>query len=53
MSRAIGETMIVAIAAGSNPDFTLNPLVPIQTVVRIETMLHNSRTSSGHPRPLN
>ena len=32
MSRAIGETMIVAIAAGSNPDFTLNPLVPIQTM---------------------
>ncbi len=24
--------MIVAIAAGSNPDFTLNPLVPIQTM---------------------
>ena len=30
--RAIGETMIVAIAAGSNPNFTFNPLVPIQTM---------------------
>ena len=26
VSRAIGETMIVAIAAGSNPNFTFNPL---------------------------
>ncbi len=32
MSRAIGETMIVAIAAGNNPNFTINPLVPIQTM---------------------
>ena len=30
MSRAIGETMIVTIAAGQNPNFTLNPLVPIE-----------------------
>lgn len=32
ISRAIGETMIVAIAAGLQPRFTLNPLVPIETV---------------------
>ena len=32
MSRAIGETMIVTIAAGQNPSFTLNPLVPIETM---------------------
>ena len=32
VARAIGETMIVAIAAGSNPNFTFNPLVPIQTM---------------------
>lgn len=32
ISRAIGETMIVAIAAGLQPRFTLNPLVPIQTM---------------------
>jgi phosphate transport system permease protein len=31
-SRAIGETMIVAIAAGQNPNFTFNPFVPIETM---------------------
>jgi phosphate transport system permease protein len=31
-SRAIGETMIVTIAAGQNPNFTLNPFVPIETM---------------------
>lgn len=31
ISRAIGETMIVAIAAGQEPKLTLNPLVPIET----------------------
>jgi phosphate transport system permease protein len=31
ISRAIGETMIVAIAAGQQPRFTFNPLVPIET----------------------
>jgi phosphate transport system permease protein len=32
VSRAIGETMIVAIAAGQQPNFTLNPLVPVETI---------------------
>jgi phosphate transport system permease protein len=32
LSRAIGETMIVTIAAGQNPRFTLDPTVPIQTI---------------------
>ena len=32
VSRAIGETMIVTIAAGQNPRFTLNPFVPIETM---------------------
>jgi phosphate transport system permease protein len=32
LSRAIGETMIVAIAAGQQPRFTMNPLVPIETI---------------------
>jgi phosphate transport system permease protein len=32
MSRAVGETMIVAIAAGQQPVLTLNPLVPIETM---------------------
>lgn len=32
VSRAIGETMIVTIAAGARPNFTLNPLQSIQTM---------------------
>jgi len=32
ISRAIGETMIVAIAAGQTPTFTLNPLESVQTM---------------------
>lgn len=32
ISRAIGETMIVALAAGQQPRFTANPLVPIETI---------------------
>ena len=32
VSRAIGETMIVAIAAGQQPRLTANPLVPIETI---------------------
>ncbi len=32
ISRAIGETMIVTIAAGQNPNLTLNPFVPVATM---------------------
>lgn len=32
ISRAIGETMVVAIAAGMMPNFTFNPIEPIQTL---------------------
>ena len=32
LARAIGETMIVAIAAGQQPKITANPLVPIETI---------------------
>ncbi|MFZ3122963.1 MAG: phosphate ABC transporter permease subunit PstC [Thermodesulfovibrionales bacterium] len=32
ISRAIGETMVVAIAAGGMPNFTANPLEPVQTL---------------------
>lgn len=32
ISRAIGETMIVAIAAGMQPRLTANPFVPVETV---------------------
>jgi phosphate transport system permease protein len=32
LSRAIGETMIVAIAAGQQANLTFNPFVPVQTI---------------------
>ncbi len=32
ISRAVGETMIVAVAAGQQPRLTANPLVPIETI---------------------
>lgn len=32
LSRAVGETMIVVIAAGQQPRLTANPLVPIETL---------------------
>lgn len=32
ISRAVGETMVVAIAAGMQPNFTLNPLEPAATI---------------------
>ena len=32
ISRAVGETMVVAIAAGGMPNLTANPLEPVQTL---------------------
>lgn len=32
ISRAVGETMVVAIAAGGQPNLTLNPMEPAQTI---------------------
>ncbi len=32
IARVVGETMIVAVAAGSTPNLTLNPLEPVQTM---------------------
>ncbi|HKG52611.1 MAG TPA: phosphate ABC transporter permease subunit PstC, partial [Anaerolineales bacterium] len=32
ISRAIGETMIVAVAAGAGPNFTLNPFKGAETI---------------------
>lgn len=32
VSRAVGETMIVTVAAGQSPNLTLNPLVPVATM---------------------
>ena len=32
VSRAVGETMVVAIAAGQQPNFTINPMEPAATI---------------------
>jgi phosphate transport system permease protein len=32
ISRAVGETMIVAVAAGQEPKFTFNPLTSVETI---------------------
>lgn len=42
MSRAVGETMVVAIAAGAGPNLTLNPFVGAETLTG-----HIARISGG------
>lgn len=47
MSRAIGETMIVTIAAGQNPNFTLNPFIPIETMTAYIVQISLGDTPTG------
>ena len=47
MSRAIGETMIVTVAAGQNPNFTLNPFVPIETMTAYIVQVSMGDTPTG------
>jgi phosphate transport system permease protein len=47
VSRAIGETMIVAIAAGQQPRLTLNPLVPIETMTAYIVQVSLGDTPAG------
>jgi phosphate transport system permease protein len=46
-SRAIGETMIVAIAAGQQPRLTANPLVPIETMTAYIVQVSLGDTPQG------
>ena len=46
-SRAIGETMIVAIAAGQQPRLTWNPLVPIETMTAYIVQVSLGDTPQG------
>lgn len=46
-SRAIGETMIVAIAAGQQPRFTANPFVPIETMTAYIVQVSLGDTPQG------
>ena len=47
ISRAIGETMIVAIAAGQQPRLTLNPLEAIQTMTAYIVQVSLGDTPTG------
>lgn len=47
VSRAIGETMIVAIAAGQQPRLTLNPLVPVETMTAYIVQVSLGDTPTG------
>jgi len=47
VSRAVGETMIVAIAAGQQPRFTANPLVPVETMTAYIVQVSLGDTPQG------
>ncbi|HEX6709958.1 MAG TPA: phosphate ABC transporter permease subunit PstC [Rubrobacter sp.] len=47
VSRAIGETMIVAIAAGAQPALTLNPLSSVQTMTAYIVQVASGDTPRG------
>jgi phosphate transport system permease protein len=47
VSRAIGETMIVAIAAGQQPRLTGNPLLPIETMTAYIVQVSLGDTPQG------
>src|SRR5262245_46498135 len=46
-SRAVGETMIVAIAAGQQPRLTWNPLVPLETMTAYIVQVSLGDTPQG------
>jgi phosphate transport system permease protein len=47
VSRAVGETMIVAIAAGQQPRLTLSPFVPIETMTAYIVQVSLGDTPQG------
>jgi phosphate transport system permease protein len=47
LSRAIGETMIVTIAAGQQPRFTLDPRVPVETMTAYIVQVSLGDTPAG------
>ncbi len=49
VSRAIGETMIVAIAAGQQPRLTADPLVPIETMTTYIVQASLGDVAAGTP----
>ena len=47
ISRAIGETMVVTIAAGQQPNLTLDPRVPIETMTAYIISISKGDTPNG------
>lgn len=47
ISRAVGETMIVALAAGSTPNLTINPLESVQTMTAFIAQVASGDVSHG------
>jgi phosphate transport system permease protein len=47
VSRAVGETMIVAIAAGQQPRLTLDPRVPVETMTAYVVQVSMGDTPTG------
>ncbi len=47
VSRAVGETMIVALAAGQNPNLTLNPFVSVMTMTSYIVQVSLGDTPAG------
>lgn len=47
VSRAIGETMIVSLAAGQNPTLGFNPLVPVMTMTAFIVQVSLGDTPAG------
>jgi phosphate transport system permease protein len=49
ISRAIGETMIVAVAAGQQPRLTFDPTVPIETITTYIVQVSMGDVARGTP----
>lgn len=47
LSRAVGETMIAAVAAGQQPTFTLNPTASVQTMTAYIVQVSQGDTPAG------
>jgi len=47
MSRAVGETMAVVLAVGTQPQFTFNPLQSVQTMTAFIVQIVQGETSQG------
>ena len=52
LSRAIGETMAVVLAAGMRPQLTLNPLTSVETMTTYIVAVTNGEAADGSPEYL-